>query len=100
MGSYKLLLDADTQTDNIQPSAVLDQQNSQSSEIIALKQQLVEMQVDLTSQINGLDIRNDEIQEILEDLAAELADFKKLWRQKTDKENDSDILMRNVGLLS
>ena len=100
MGTYKLLLDADTQTDRgVQPSQS-SEQSMPSVDLVGLKQQLVELQVDFASRINEIEMKTDDIQDMLNSISKQLSEFKQKWEHRTNQEKDSDLLMRNVGLLS
>jgi len=98
MASYKLLLDADCQTDDPRPSGEsLAQPNTEPLEI---NQQLVRMQMSLVSRINELEIQNSEILQTMLELTRTVGEFKQKWEHRMKQEKDSDVLMRNVGLLS
>ena len=97
MASYKLLLDADCQTDATVRTAVND---SASLDLVEINQQLVRMQMNLVSRINELEIQNSEIMQTVLELTRTVDEFKQKWEQRTRQEKDSDLLMRNVGLLS
>ena len=102
MGTYKLLLDADAQTESNQqgmrsvPSESADG-NHGSQE---LTQQMVRMELSLVSRLNELEIQNAELRDALIELTQQVGEFKSQWEQRVGNEKDSDVLMRNVGLLS
>ena len=97
--AYKISLDADTQTDGF-PTQTQIVTESSSSDLVGINQQLVGMQMSLISRINELEIQNAEIHGSLLDLSKQVTEFIQKWEHRTNQEKDSDLLMRNVGLLS
>ena len=97
--SNKLLLDADTQTDTV-PAHPSQSSSLSTTDLVVLNQQLIGMQMSLISRMNELEIQNSEIQESLIALSKQVTEFKQKWEHRNQQEKDSDLLMRNVGLLS
>lgn len=100
MASYKLLLDADTQTDTKLNAIASSVSASSNSELVEINQQLARMQLSLISRINELEIQNAEVLQTVLELAKTVDEFKQKWEHRNKQEKDSDVLMRNVGLLS
>ena len=87
----QLSLDADAQTEAASASA----DKSQS-----VQEQLTEIHLSLVSRIHELEILNYETQKKLDIVLSTLETFKKDWDRKVANEKDSDLLLRNIGILS
>lgn len=89
-----LLLDADTQTDSVQQTVrPIVQQVGTSDEF-------AKIHLSLISRINELELQNTELQDSVDEIRSILCDFKRMWESKVSTETKTDVLLRNIGVIS
>jgi len=101
MHAPTLLLNADTQT--IEESVRGIPRNlppMSTGETTPHVEAITRMHLNLVSRITELEIQNDELYQSLEDVKRILVEFKRNWEAKTANEKDTDVLLRNIGMIS
>jgi proteasome assembly chaperone (PAC2) family protein len=88
----RLMLDVDTQTDV--------QSVNRPTVKAPVDDQMSRMHINMISRINELEIQNEELAESVHEIRAILVEFKRMWEMKINNEKDTDVLLRNIGLIS
>jgi len=94
--SHVLLLDADTQTEHNNVTVIRQQQVSYEK----VSSDLSSLHISLTARINELELQNAELQESVDEIRDILCEFKRMWENKTTQEKQTDVLLRNIGVIS
>ncbi len=96
-----LLLDADTQTDLVltseKPQMTQRQDTNSPDKIYA---EISNLHMNLVSRINELELQNAELQDSVDDIRSMLCEFKRMWESKAANEKQTDVLLRNIGVIS
>ena len=95
-GPPVLLLDADTQTENNSVTVVRQPQMSYDQ----VSSDLSNLHISLTARINELELQNAELQDSMDEIRDILCEFKRMWEAKTTNEKQTDVLLRNIGVIS
>ena len=92
------MLDADCQTNPLVTTKSSPVVATSTSSVDAL--QLNQIHMNLVSRINELEIQNYDLLKIMKELRSTMNEFKAKWEVKTLNEKDSDLLLRNIGILN
>ncbi len=95
----RLFVEADSQTD----SAITRQSPGVSrvqDERKEVNYELLKIHMSLISRINELELQNAEILDTVNGLAKSFRELKNILDRRNQQDKDSDLLMRNVGILS
>ena len=93
-----LLLDADTQTDSSSTMSQTKPTPQVVSETVA--DQISSIHVNLVARINELELQNAELQDSVDEIRNILSEFKRMWESKSANEKKTDVLLRNIGVIS
>ena len=96
---FKLSLDADAQTE---VTRRLDEQDATDlpPSLSTVQEQISQVHMSLVSRIHELEIQNYETQKKLDTVLLTLECFKRDWERKAANEKNSELLLRNIGILS
>lgn len=89
-----LLLDVDTQTDNVSTTV------KPTPQPVGASDELDRIHLSLISRMNELELQNSEIQDSVDEIRSMLCEFKRMWESKVANESKTDVLLRNIGVLS
>ena len=93
-----LLLDVGTQTDSSSRMTLTKQSSPDITESVA--DQISSIHVNLVARINELELQNAELQDSVDEIRNILSDFKRIWETKSANEKKTDVLLRNIGVIS
>ena len=102
MNSQPLMLDAQTQVSNeyISPPSTPHSILSTTVPVdVMISTHLDQVHMNLVSRINELEMQNYDLQKNLKEIGISLHQLKTMWEVKIGNEKDSDLLLRNLGIL-
>ena len=91
-----LLLDVDTQTTN----EVCVPQVVEPTGVGRISEEIGRVHMSLVSRISELELQNADLQDSVDDIKNTLCEFKRMWEAKTSNEKQTDVLLRNIGVIS
>jgi hypothetical protein len=94
-----LLLDADTQTD-LMVTSEKPQMSQDINSPDKISAEISNLHMSLVSRINELELQNAELQDSVDDIRSMLCEFKRMWESKAANEKQTDVLLRNIGVIS